>query len=194
MMTSLIPWLNNLPDALGRAGEARVPVLLDWSDLPSCVGCVSLENNTYPDEGVADYLNQNFIPVQLNQRDSPDLFVRNRVVWTPTVSVLNARGEELDRWVGYLPPGEFLPRAKFARAQAALLSGDYAAAVETFSDINARHADSFVAADALYWLGVARWKLGRSFDDLSAEWQRLAELYPQSEAALKASCLHADAG
>lgn len=190
-MASLIPWLYDLPGALRRAGEARKPVLLDWSDLPSCVGCVSLENDTYPDEAVADYVNRNFVPVQLSQRDSRELFGENGVVWTPTVSVLSAEGEELDRWVGYLPPAEFLPRAKFARAQAALLAGDFAAAAETFGDIGARHADSFVAADALYWLGVARWKAGGNFDELSAEWKRLVELYPRSEAAVKASCLFA---
>ena len=190
-MSGLIPWLHNLPDALARAAAEGKPVLLDWSDLPSCVGCVSLENSTYPDESVAAYVKRSFVPVQLNQRDSPELFDENGVVWTPTVSVVNSVGEELERWVGYLPPEEFLPRAKFARAQVALLAGDFDAAIETLGDIVARHGRSFVAADALYWLGVARWKAVRSFDALAAEWKKLSELYPQSEAALKASCLSA---
>jgi TolA-binding protein len=148
-----------------------------------------LENNTYPERTVADYVSRNFVPVQLNQRDSLELFDKNGVIWTPTVSVLNAKGEELDRWVGYLPPEEFLPRAKFARARAAMLAGDFGEAIETFGDIIALHGRSFIAAEALYWLGVAKWKASRSFDELSGEWKKLFELYPRSEAALKASCL-----
>ena len=188
-MMGRISWLGDLTDALVRAAKEGKPVLVDWSDLPSCVGCVSLENNTYPDKEVADYLNQNFVPVQLSQSGFIELFKENGIIWTPTVSVLSAEGKELERWVGYLPPEEFLPRAKFAWARAAMLSGDFVAAIEAFGDINARHEKSFVAAEALYWLGVARWKASRSFDELSGEWKRLVELYPQSEAALKASCL-----
>ncbi|MBV9957051.1 MAG: thioredoxin fold domain-containing protein [Acidobacteria bacterium] len=188
-MSDLIPWLHSLPDALWRAGKERRPVLLDWSDLPTCVGCVSLENNTYPDREVAAYVNRNFVPVQLNQREFQELFDRRGVIWTPTVSVLNAKGLELDRWVGYLPPAEFLARAKFARARVSLLSGNLTEAVEAFDDIAEHHAQSFIAADALYWLGVAKWKATRSFDALSGEWQKLLELYPSSEAAVKASCL-----
>ena len=54
-MTILISWLDNLTDALGRARERGQPVLVDWSDLPSCVGCVSLEHCTYPDDSPQEH-------------------------------------------------------------------------------------------------------------------------------------------
>jgi len=62
-------------------------------------------------------------------------------------------------------------------------------AAGVLDEITLLHKNSFVAADAIYWLGVARWKVTKNFDDLSGAWTRVMEEYPNSEAAAKASCL-----
>lgn len=188
-MSNEILWRNNLSDARQEAERLGRPILVDWADLPSCIGCVSLENNTYPDKDVIRFVSENFVPVQLNQKQNLEFFKQNKIIWTPTVSVCNVHGEEQMRWIGYLPPAEFLPKTKFALAWLAMLNQDYVKATSILKEILSSHKDSLTAADALYWLGVANWKVSKDFADLSNAWTSLRETYPHSEAAYKASCL-----
>lgn len=188
-MSNKISWRDNLLDAQREAERQNKPIFVDWADLPSCVGCVSLENNTYPEKKVIDFVSENFVPVQLNQRQNQDFFKQNKVIWTPTVTICDARGDEGMRCVGYLPPEEFLPKAKFALAWLAMLKQDYSQASIILKEIVSLHKNSLTAPEAMYWLGVANWKVSRDFADLSNVWTSLMEIYPNSEAARKALCL-----
>jgi thioredoxin-related protein len=188
-MSPEIAWRDNLSDARLLAEKQNKPIFVDWADFPSCVGCVSLENTTYPNEEVISYLNEQFIPVQLNQSQNIDFFKENQVFWTPTVTVCGAQGTERYRWNGYLPAEEFLPKTKFAFAWIAMLNQDFAKAAITLKEIASSHKHSLTAPEALYWLGVANWKVSKDFVDLSNAWTTLVENYPNTEAALKASCL-----
>ncbi len=47
-MSPEIAGRNILSDARREAEIHCKPIFIDWADLPSCVGCVSLENTTYP--------------------------------------------------------------------------------------------------------------------------------------------------
>jgi hypothetical protein len=188
-MSNEILWRNNLSDARQEAERQNKPIFIDWADLPSCVGCVSLENNTYPAKDVIDFVSENFVPVQLNQRQNLEFFKQSKVIWTPTVTVCDAQGAEQMRWIGYLPPEEFLPKTKFALAWLAMVNQDYVSAAIGLKEIASSHKDSVTAPEALYWLGVADWKASKDFADLSNAWTSLMEIYPNSEAAQKASCL-----
>lgn len=188
-MNREISWRNNPSEARREAEELKKPVFVDWADFPSCVGCVSLENNTYPNADVIDFVSDNFVPVQLNQSENLELFRQNKVVWTPTVTICDAFGDELMRWIGYLSPAEFLPKVKFVLARTKIIEQDYAQAVMILEEIVSLHKNSFAAPEAMYWLGVAKWKMNRHFADLSEAWMNLMETYPDSEAAQKASCL-----
>jgi hypothetical protein len=188
-MTNSISWITNISEAREIARQRNQPILVDWADLPSCVGCTSLENVTYPNAQVASYLAEQFISVQLNQNQNLQLFDENKIFWTPTITIHDAAGKEQDRWIGYLPPNEFLPRLKFALAQLAMLSQNWQHATVLFENIVSNHAHSFVGPDSLYYLGVAQWKLARNLDNLRTPWFKLLSEYKDSEAAIKASCL-----
>lgn len=188
-MTKEIQWTNDFADALTRASRQNLPLLIDYADLPSCVGCVSLENNTYPNAEIIAYVNDNFVPVQFNQLENRELFEAREIVWTPTVAVCDSSGLERDRFIGYLPPAEYLPRLKLALARAAMFAGNWNEATAHLEDVSSNHENSLVAAESLYWLGVTRWKVSRDREDLNSAWKDLMETYPHSEAAVKASCL-----
>jgi uncharacterized protein YyaL (SSP411 family) len=66
-MSHTIRCQDNLANARLLAEKQNKPIFVDWADFPSCVGCVSFENTTYHNEEVISYLNEQFIPVQLNQ-------------------------------------------------------------------------------------------------------------------------------
>lgn len=184
-----IAWLNIYEDAFQVAQKENKPILTDWADRPSCIGCVSLESTTYPNAEVVDYINEHFTPLQLNQRQNLSLFRDNGIIWTPTITASNASGKELDRFIGYLPPEEFLARIKFARTRLLMFSQEWSEAADQLSEIASMHSGSLYAPGALYWLGVARWKVSRDFSDLRTPWVKLMETYPKSEASVRASCL-----
>lgn len=59
-MSPDIAWRDNLSAARQEAEKYCKPIFIDWADLPSCVGCVSLENTTYLNEKVISYPNEQF--------------------------------------------------------------------------------------------------------------------------------------
>jgi hypothetical protein len=48
-----------------------------------------------------------------------------------------------------------------------------------------RHSGTDAGADALYWLGVARYKQSHDPAQLRPIWQRLAKQHPDSEWAMR---------
>lgn len=188
-MIEIISWENDFSDASRLSEERNKPIFVDWSDFPSCVGCVSLENTTYTNSDIADYINKHFVPLQLNQSQNRSWFEQNNVFWTPTLTICDQHGKEMYRWTGYLPPDEFLPKVKFGRAWLTMLSQEWVEAAYILTDVATGYGESLVAPDALYWLGVAMGKVSGDFDELSRLWANLIKRYPGSEAALKASCL-----
>lgn len=148
-----------------------------------------MDSRTYPDAAVVAYITQYFLPVRLNQNQYNSLFQERGIVWTPTISTLSAEGQERDRWVGFLPPEEFLPRLKLAHAIATWSLGEFGQAAMLLDALVAQHRRARVAAEALYWLGVCRFKVSRTFEALREPWGQLTGEFQDSEWAVKASCL-----
>jgi hypothetical protein len=136
---------------------------------------------TYPEPAVRSFILEHFIPVKLllnNRADQPH-FRAQRVIWTPTIAILDYRGAGHYQSPGYLPPALFLPmlRIGLARAQIAWARYDEAAAqLAAVADERA----SALAAEALYWLGIARYLQSRRRAPMMGAWNRLREEHPAS--------------
>ena len=66
---------------------------------------------TYPESAVQSFVAEHFIAVKLmlnNPADQPH-FRAQRVIWTPTIAILDHRGVGHYQSPGYLPPALFLP-------------------------------------------------------------------------------------
>jgi hypothetical protein len=130
---------------------------------------------------VRSFILEHFIPVKLllnNRADQPH-FRAQRVIWTPTIAILDYRGAGHYQSPGYLPPALFLPmlRIGLARAQIAWARYDEAAAqLAAVADERA----SALAAEALYWLGIARYLQSRRRAPMMGAWNRLREEHPAS--------------
>lgn len=136
---------------------------------------------TYPHSQVEKAL-EKFVSVRLNVADPTDavkIAMRDaRMVWTPTLIWFDHHGIEIRREIGFLEPDHFVGVLKLAEGQADLLHADYDQALAHFDEVSeSSHPD--VAAEALYWAGVAALRLG-SRDDFAARWTRLHETYPRS--------------
>ena len=84
-------------------------ILVDF-ETESCVWCDRLDADTFTDQRVIDFANQNLISKKIDAEkgDGPEQKKKYRVRGYPTILFLDSKGLEIDRIVGYRPPEEFL--------------------------------------------------------------------------------------
>lgn len=102
-------WMeNDLEGALARAKAERKRVVVDvWAEW--CAACKELDEKTWPDPRVADWLAQNAVAVRVDtDRARKDLAKSLRILGYPTVLVLDGDGRELHRREGFQEPGSML--------------------------------------------------------------------------------------
>ena len=136
---------------------------------------------TYPDPTVSAFIAEHFVPLKLllNRNVDREHFRAHRVIWTPTIAILDRRGANHYQSVGFLPPPLFagMLRIGLARAQMAWARYDEAAAhLQPVAD----DSTSSLAPEALYWLGVARYLKERKRTPMMEAWNRLRQAYPDS--------------
>jgi TolA-binding protein len=116
----------------------------------------------YTDPRVASFVTDNFIPVRVHVKRNADeykrLSAKYNAQWTPTILILDSDGNERHRIEGFLPADDFLAQLELGAAHAAFARHDFADAEQRFRATVDRHANDEVAAEALYWTGVARYK------------------------------------
>jgi TolA-binding protein len=142
---------------------------------------------TYPHPLVIEYINKNFIPVQLNIQTSPDIKNTYRVLWAPTVIVLDSNGVDYHRFNGFLPPDEFIPQLEFGLAKMALEKQDLKTAREQFANVIVKYPESDIAPESQYWIGVIDFQLTNDVNAEIRAWKIILEKYPNSIWARKVS-------
>ncbi len=104
---------NSLETALEKAKTTNKLVFLDVST-SWCGHCKKMKKNTYTNNDVVDYLNQDYICVSIDAEkgDGPAVARKYGVSAFPTVIVLNADGSLKDKSTGYLKPQQLLKFVK----------------------------------------------------------------------------------
>jgi hypothetical protein len=135
---------------------------------------------TYPNEGVARFVDLNFIPVQIETSNTA-LMQKYAVSWTPTILVLDADGKEHYRSVGFLPPDVFIATFEVARGRYHLDLDEFAEARARFEEVIDRCPVPEVVPEAIFFLGVAKYKATHDPKPLRAAYETLTAQYPGSE-------------
>jgi len=107
---------------------------------------------------VTSFIAEHFEPVRLHVKKHPEAMGRFGANWTPTVLIVDAEGKEHHRIEGFLPVDDFLAQLKLGYAQHAFKTGDFASAEKRFREVLDEFPKSDVAAEALYWAGVSKYK------------------------------------
>jgi tetratricopeptide (TPR) repeat protein len=145
----------------------------------------------YADPRVVRFVSEHFVPVRVHVREQKDQFAqlgeRYSAHWTPTTLVLDASGEERHRIEGFLPADDFLVQLGLALGHSAFQRGEFETAAAQFGHVVDRHPQSDVAAEAVYWRGVARYKATSEPPHLAETYQELVTRHPSSSWAKKAS-------
>lgn len=141
----------------------------------------------YPNPQVAEFINQNFIPVKVHIKEQPATFHRFENNWTPTLIFLDSEGKERYRFSGYLPVDYFLAQLGLALGKLAFAYKDWAPAEKWFREVVAKHPKTDTAAEALYWAGVSRYQAEHQPQPLQETASALRQQYPNSSWALRSS-------
>ena len=140
---------------------------------------------TYPNEGVAKFVDLNFVPVQV-ETSNKDLVGKYNVSWTPTILVLDSDGKEHYRSVGFLQPDVFIATFELGKARYYLDLEQFAEARALLEELIERCPVPEVLPEAIYFHGVATYKQTHDVKPLKKAYETLSAKYPQSEWAKRA--------
>ncbi len=140
---------------------------------------------TYPNERVAKFLSLNFVPVQV-EFSNKAMTEKFSVSWTPTLLVLDADGREHYRTVGFFTPDDLIPTLMTAKGRWALDTDQLPEARALFEEVISCYPDKAAAAEALFFLGVAKYKMSHDPKPLRETYEELNSKFPQSTWAKQA--------
>jgi len=105
-----ITWNKAIDAALADAQANHRPILLDlYTDW--CEWCTALDDTTYTDPQFIEF-SKRFTMARMNAEVDTVTAARYRVLNYPTVMVLNEKGEEIDRVVGYYRAPGFISQVE----------------------------------------------------------------------------------
>lgn len=188
MMQEQLRWPNDIKKAMDEAKRTnRLMLIFFHSNM--CSGCQATIAKTLPDPKVSKFIDKMFVPTAFEVSDprSQDLMKRYGFEWTPTFIAADADGNEVYRWVGYLPPGDFCAELLFSEGRAAFKDKSWDRAGKCYSAVVDRFPDSEVSPEAMYYTGVARYEKTHDASNLADTNKKLQAKYPKSSWAKKAS-------
>jgi hypothetical protein len=153
---------------------------------------------TYPTAQAESALEE-FVPLKLETTawhpDYAKLLQRVPLTWTPMFIVTDHGGREVRRWYGFTPPAAFIAELELAKATIDRIHARPADAGERLERLAERRIAA--SAEALSWLGVARFNETADKHSLLEPWSELMSRYPDSVWSVRADYLelvHDDGG
>jgi thioredoxin-related protein len=149
------------------------------------MGCKQMDAVTYPNPAVVQFIEKNVVPVRILYNQQP-LASQFKVKWTPTLILLDAEGNEVYRSEGFLPPDNLIPALILGIGKLELQHAVYDKAASHFSNIVSKYSESDEAPEAVYFLGVARFKATHDLKAMRDAYENLKAKYPKSSWTKKA--------
>ncbi|MCC6346766.1 MAG: hypothetical protein IT388_06210 [Nitrospirales bacterium] len=132
---------------------------------------------------VQNFLQEHFIPVKTQCFfDKPtEVMEKFGIKWTPTLLVHDRYGKEHHRIVGYVPVDDLMAHLDFGRGKILFDTGHFKKAIEVFTGLIECHPAAGVAPEAVFYRGVAGYKMAHDASALRKIYDTLLQKYPQSE-------------
>ena len=113
---SKVNWLYNMDDALSRAQSENKPIMIDfYADW--CGPCRQLDRDTYSDDALSAFLNENLVCLKINVDKNKTLASNYNIVSIPAIVFLSPDGTRIGKWVGFTPPARFYQDAQAMLSQ-----------------------------------------------------------------------------
>ncbi len=181
-----IRWAEAL-DSVRKETMGDGKLLFMFFHAPSCGGCRKTLDITFKDSRVVELINEGFFPFDFLVTEAQEMTAKYKVEWTPTFIIADENGVELERWVGYLPPAEFLSQMHLSLGLAAFHRQMFKDAENAFEWIIDNNPDSETAPEARYFMGVSIYKETGDPSHLARTWEAMSRRYPGNDWTKKAS-------
>lgn len=176
--TSVV-WETDWDRTFARARDERRVVLIKVEKHDHCIGCELLDEQVFPDSDVAAVLGERFVCLRLDYTDPAARALR--VLWLPTLIVMDRMQVEHYRSVNSLPPADLLDVLALGEAQARIREARYGHAESLLREALGRRHDGSLRPELLYWHGIAVYWVGHEDHDARDDiWDDLIERYPES--------------
>ena len=133
---------------------------------------------TYSTDDIIALVQDLFVPLRIDgeqHREVPQLF---QTQVTPIAIVTDSRHKSYYRKEGFQPPEDFIHTLRLMAGIFFLERRKYDAAISLFTKILEEGFGSSATAEALYHLGVAKYKKSGDFQEAVEQWRRLKLTYP----------------
>ena len=112
---------------------------------------------TYPTKEVVGFVSEYLVPLRVEASKSA-YYERYNVIWTPTLLLLDYKGSEVQRFVGFMDVGEFIAFMHLGSAKVHFSMGEYDAANVHFNKLYEKFPKSNAVPEAIYFQGVNLYK------------------------------------
>lgn len=180
MKTETIEWISDWDEAKRRSRAERKPILIDvYQD--NCSGCERLMHETFADPEVIAAVNERFIPVSLHLFQDRAIVREWGLFWTPTVLFADRTGKIRYESINYVPADVMLDVLDIGEARVAMRWKEMDTAIERLRDVERRHPNGPMTAEAIYWRGMAEYFCeGNRPETAKRVWAEITERFPES--------------
>ena len=135
---------------------------------------------TYSNPEIQKMLFAFFVPVKIEARSDPKTSQFFHIQATPSFVATDGERKLYHKISGFYPPETFLPRLRLLRAIVDLNNRQYDQAISLLSDVVQETFENDITPEALYHLGVARYKKSGDFTNAVQEWRKIQIQFPES--------------
>jgi len=139
----------------------------------------------YPEPAVVEFITKNLIPLRI-PADDHELAVKYRIKWTPSLLILDDKGVEHYRTLGFFGPQELIPSLLLGMGKAYFNKPDRVKATVYFERIIKEYPKSFQTQEAIYMKGVSDYIASKNVANLVGIYDRLASEHPNSQWLMRA--------
>ncbi len=135
-----------------------------------------LDSIVYPDKNVEDVVLSYTVPVKINVTENKKDAEEYNVKWFPNLILGRVKKEKLIedyRYIGYLPVEDFVATIKIAVAICNFNDNKFSEAEKIFADVLDKYPGTTYEAEALYWLGVTKYKMKKDPAPLKELWNTI---------------------
>jgi len=113
---SKVNWVYDWDEAKSMAQSENKPIMIDfYADW--CGPCRQLDKDTYSDDALSAFLNENLVCLKINVDKNKTLASNYKIVSIPAIVFVSPDGTEIGRWVGFTPPDRFYQDAQAKLSQ-----------------------------------------------------------------------------
>lgn len=178
--TMTINWLTDWDEAQAAARSQKKAILI-YVYQDNCGACDQMKADTFSDPAIIREVNERFVPLQLHLFQDRAVVRAWGLFWTPTVLFGDRSGKIRYESVNYLPAEEFLDVLDIGEARVDMRWKEFGKAIQLLKDVEERHPDGAMTAEAIYWRGMAEYFNEKSSSEASKRvWGELVEKFPDS--------------